>query len=281
MEIYIAVDNVAYLFETHEGTTRLKLTSTTTPSTDTLQEQIRIPALWLVTRRDGVPLFASKPKVGDKPFRILSAESLYGERVQWFEPLADHYREFIWMNPESTTPSSVAGLAFRHLTWTQIIDFSIVERFSVSFASHLSGDWKRSSEGGDSYLMVLVDGDVYWADALGQIPFAVNTYRKYFAEGGSKDSAISQTVKTGIEYGDGNPLIPAADPTNEYDNYMVLRGARWASENFTLEVVHRVVDGFVPRTIEQIRTRYNSFSDIRLRTACDQESLTKYGVWLK
>ena len=41
------------------------------------------------------------------------------------------------------------------------------------------GDWKKSSKGADGYLLVTVGEKSYWADAIGQIPFAVDTMRLY------------------------------------------------------------------------------------------------------
>jgi hypothetical protein len=281
METIVAVYGSSFTFVTDNESTTLRLTSVATPSSDTSPEIINLPSLWLITRGNGTPLFALSPTDGDKTFRVMTAEALYSERIQWFEPLADNYREVIWINPASEIPSSPAGAAFKHLVWKDIIEFSIVERMSISFISRFPGDWKVSSEGGDSYLMVLLEGAVYWADAVGQIPFAVNTFRKYFQEKGAKDAAIVKTVQVGIEYGDGNPLMPISDPTNEYDNFMVLRGAVWASENFSLDVTRNDVEGLVPRSIERVSSRYLAMSDARLRHSCDTASISEYGIWRK
>lgn len=62
----------------------------------------------------------------------------------------------------------------------------------------------------------------YWTDAVGQIPFAVDTYRD--------KQSITKTVQVGIEWGDGT-WAGDADYSNEYDNYFVLRGAIYASKN--------------------------------------------------
>lgn len=280
-ETIVAVYGSSFTFVTDNESTALRLTSVATPSSDTSPEIINLPSLWLITRGNGTPLFALSPTDGDKTFRVMTAEALYSERIQWFEPLADNYREVIWINPTSEIPSSPVGAAFKHLVWKDIIEFSIVERMSISFISRFPGDWKVSSEGGDSYLMVLLEGAVYWADAVGQIPFAVNTFRKYFQEKGAKDAAIVKTVQVGIEYGDGNPLMPISDPTNEYDNFMVLRGAVWASENFSLDVTRNDVEGLVPRSIERVSSRYLAISDARLRHSCDTASISEYGIWCK
>lgn len=60
-----------------------------------------------------------------------------------------------------------------------------------------------------------------------------------------------------------------------------LRGAAWASENFSLDVSRQNVDGLVPRSIEHVSSRYLAVSDIRLRNSCDTASISKYGVWRK
>jgi len=281
METIVTVYGSSLTFVTEDESTTLRLNSVATPDSDTSPEIINLPSLWLITRGNGTPLFALRPIEADKAFRVMTADILYSERIQWFEPLADNYREVIWVNPESELPNSIAGAAFKHLVWKNVIDFAIVERMSISFISRFPGDWKVSSGGGDSYLMVFLEGEIYWADAIGQIPFAVNTFRKYFQEIRAKDAAIVKTIQVGIEYGDGNPLMPVSDPTNEYDNFMVLRGAVWASENFSLDVTHQNVDGLVPRSIELVSSRYLSVSDARLKNSCDTTSLSKYGVWRK
>lgn len=99
---------------------------------------------------------------------------------------------------------------------------------------------------------------------------------------GDPESAIAKTVETGISYCDGNPLIPSADLTNEYDNYMVLRGALWASENFQLTKQKRIIERNIgTREIEQVMTIYKFASDRRLKGPVDAEALAEYGAWLE
>lgn len=96
------------------------------------------------------------------------------------------------------------------------------------------------------------------------------------------ESAVVKTVDTGIAYGDGNPLMPHHDSTNEYDNYMVLRGALWASENFQLSKSRRAIEGNIGgRVLEQMTSVYDASSDRRLKDSIDSKSLAKYGVWLR
>ncbi|MFC2971292.1 hypothetical protein ACFOJE_03535 [Azotobacter bryophylli] len=282
METLITIDGVTYTFETSNGKTELKVQSESTPSEDKKALKIKAPKAWLITRKNGFPLFAVRPKQDEKPFRIITADKLYSEKIQWFEPLADNYRKPIWLHPNSSKPGSEAYSAYKHFTWGQIIDFAIVDRWSISFSTRLQGDWKANSEGGAGFLMVIVDNAPYWTDGVGQIPFAVDTFRKYLEELRTKSAAISKTVRTGMEYGDGNPFSPKDDPTNEYDNYMVLRGALWASENFQLAIRKELFHTpHTVRIIERANTVYQPGSLQYLQNSIAAGSLAQYGEWKK
>ena len=250
METLIAIDGLTHTFETKGGKTELKVATESTPREDKKASKVKVPNVWLITRKNGFPLFAVRPNQGEKYFRIITADKLYSEKIQWFEPLADNYRRRIWLHPDSSKPGSEAHSAYKHFTWKQIIDFAIVDRWPISFAKWLPGDWKANSEGGADFLMVMVENAPYWTDGIGQIPFAVDTFRKYLEELRHTPAAISKTVKTGMEYGDGNPFAPASDASNEYDNYMVLRGLLWASENFQLVITKEPIK--TPQAIRMV-----------------------------
>ncbi|MDH1619943.1 hypothetical protein N5F07_02100 [Pseudomonas chengduensis] len=282
METIITLDGISHIFETKDGKTELKVLAESTPSEDKQPSQIPIPNVWLITRRNGYPLFAIRPEQDEPQFRVITADRLYSEKIQWFEPLADNYRELIWQHPHSATPGSEANSAYKHFTWQQIIEFAIVDRWSINFASGLSGDWKGSSAGGAGFLIVMVGGTPYWTDAIGQIPFAVDTFRKYLEELRSEPAAIRKTVQTGMKYGDGNPFAPGSDPSNEYDNYMVLRGALWASDNFNLVVTSSILH--TPnntRTIERASTVFQPGPLRHLQQSISAESLAAFGEWNK
>lgn len=282
METLITIDGVPHAFETKDGRTELKVQSESTPSEDKKPPKVKVPNVWLITRKNGFPLFAVRPKQGEKPFRIITADKLYSEKIQWFEPLADNYREQIWLHPDSSKPGSEAYSAYKHFSWKQIIDFAIVDRWSISFTKGLPGDWKANSEGGAGFLMVVVENALYWTDGVGQIPFAVDTFRIYFEELRSKPAAISKTVRTGMEYGDGNPFAPENDATSEYDNYMVLRGALWASENFQLVIKKELLQTpNTARMVEKASTVYQPGSMPYLQQPISASSLTQYGEWKK
>jgi hypothetical protein len=281
METLIPLNGTTYTFETdlEKKRTELKLRVQSTPSQHKQPKAQTVPAAWLVTTSNGIPLFALKPRPEDQIFRVLTARQLYATRAQWFEPLADNYRVLIWNNPESATAETTVHAAYKHFTWKQIIEFAKVDRPSISFYSGNAGDWKQASYGGAGYLLVLVDGQPYWADAIGQTPFAVDTFKKYFAQYENKGKAIRKTVETGIGWGDGT-LFGSSDPCNEYDNYMVLRGTLWASENHSLASDEITVPGAdYPITQSISRTVFTPTGDSRMKSPIDPVSASTYGVW--
>lgn len=276
------IHNNNYNLHTINGENSLAYESTDLHEGENNNLIVHAPSVWLITRKNGVPLFGLEPAGPNEDFNTITAELLYERKIQWFDPSADNYRKLLWVHSDAIIVGTEPAQAFKHFQWSDIIDFSIVDRFSISFSSRLSGDWKASALGGDGYLMVLIDGQPYWADAIGQIPFAVDTYRHHLEKSGDVEKSIAETIKTGIAYGDGNPLVPRADLTNEYDNYMILRGALWASENFKLSKQNRTIEGNIGgRTYELTTSIYAPFSDQRLKDPIDTGSITKYGLWLK
>lgn len=204
METIIEISGAPYNFITENGTTRLRFDSQTTASDDTACQTLVIPEIWLITRSNGVPLFALEPELCDKPFRILTATQLYAEKIQWFEPLADFYRNCLWVNPISSVEGSAAYGAFKHHSWQSIINFAIVDRPALMFHRGMPGDWKKQKTGGDEYLLCLVEGAPYWTDALGQIPYAVDTFRLYWQQTNDRDWSMRKTGATGLEWANGN-----------------------------------------------------------------------------
>lgn len=282
METTIKVDGINYIFETSNNKTELKIKSESTPSKDQKPQKIKTPGAWVITRKNGVPLFAVRPIAADKSFRIITAEQLYKEKIQWFEPLADSYRELIWINPTSSVVGSDSYVAYKHYSWADIINFSIIERWSVQFRPGGDGDWKQHPKGGDKYLLVNIEGHPFWADGVGQIPFAVNTYKKFVRASGDKDRATLETVDTGMDAGDGIPYIGTADYTNSYDNFMVLRGSLWASENHQITTTVTQVYGRGQKfDVKKHEVEYRPTSDNKLRSTVKQESVSKYAAWNK
>ncbi len=171
--------------------------------------EVEVPNILIITRKNADVLFVLKGGKKDS-FKIITGQDLYDDfKYQWFEPLADNYRELLYVNDADYVKD-----AYKIFSWDDIAAFSLVDRPSYSFYKSMDGDWKHNPEGGAGYLLVLISGIPYWTDAVGQIPFAVDTYR-------SKQS-ITQTVRMGIKWGDGT-FIGDKDYYNEHDNYFVLR----------------------------------------------------------
>lgn len=281
METIVEVDGVPYTFVTEDGGTALRLDNKTTASNDTDPENLNLPEVWLITRSNGVPLFAVRPEDGDKPFRIIKAETLYAEAVQWFEPLADSYRERVWVNPESSVEGAEAFGAYKHHTWQSIIDFAIVDRESLMYYRNMPGDWKKQKDGGSGFLLCLVEGDPYWTDGLGQIPFAVDTFRMYWQETNDIDSAVRKTGVTGLEWADGSLGGKDEGSENVYDNFIIIRASLWASKNFRRVAGTKSFGGLrgAGGDIPDVSTVFEPTSVDLLETSITADVLAKYKTW--
>ncbi|MGA5656238.1 hypothetical protein [Rahnella contaminans] len=220
------IDGKSYSFRTKDNKTELVIKAKTTPKQDKTAHNVDVPPFIVVTRSNGDILFILKCKDEDI-FQIITAQILYDKyKFQWFKPLADDYRELLYVNENEEVKS-----AYKIFSWDDIAQFANVDRPSLSFRSGGTGDWKGNPEGGNGYLMVLVADIPYWTDAVGQIPFAVDTYRM------SKN--IESTVRTGIKWATGKPLdasLGKIDHSNTYDNFFVLRGALYASEKYNYKI---------------------------------------------
>jgi hypothetical protein len=177
---------------------------------------------------------------GNQQLTILPQHLYDNFKVQWFEPQADNYLPLTEFSPHLRQSASL-----KHFTWEQVAAFAEVDRGMLSYQSGSRGDWKAVKEGGDGYLLVTVDGMPYWADAVGQIPFAVGCFKGVLRGGtvlGNEEEAIVQTLRIGQQFHDGNPLnilsTSKGDVSNNYDNHFVLRGALWASHRY--DVVKKV-----------------------------------------
>jgi hypothetical protein len=282
LETIVTLDGVQYIFVTEKGVASLKLESVTTPSTDIVPQEIIIPDVWLITRRNGVPLFAVRPNAYDKAFRIMTAEELYSEKIQWFEPFADFYREQLWVSPYSSLEGSETFAAYKHHTWESIIDFAIVDRQPLMYHTGLPGDWKKQPGGGDGYLLCYVEGDPYWTDGLGQIPFAVDTFRMYWQQTNDVDIAILKTGATGLEWADGT--LGGSDENgseNVYDNFIIIRACLWASKNFCRVVKMKSFGGLraAGGDVPSVSTIFQPTSNYLLKSSITTETLSKYKVW--
>ncbi|MDV7024833.1 hypothetical protein R4P48_19415 [Atlantibacter subterranea] len=138
----------------------------------------------------------------------------------------------------------------------------------LSFSKGMPGDWKASQKGGAGYLLVQIDGKPYWTDAIGQIPYAVDTFRFYHS--------IEKTVETAKSWADGTPQSEY-DNTNTYDNFFVLRGALYASKRFSYTITQS------ERSYPAVNVSEQTYPvDCNtLSQPISQDQLALYGFWDK
>ncbi|MCD8418576.1 hypothetical protein J2Q11_13045 [Tenacibaculum finnmarkense genomovar finnmarkense] len=203
-----------------------------------------------VTTNKGKYLFSLKPNEKNKS-QTIKAKDLYKKGIQWFCPYVDNYIELIKKNEKLSVFEEL-----KHFSWKQIVDFSEIERWNISYRSSGSGDWKASEEGADGYLLVTINGFPYWADAIGQIPFTVDIYTDNLEDGYSKENSIKETLLVGQKYGDGNIIGGESDFSNGYDNHIILRASLWASNRYDVKVTTRMMKFSTRKTYKAIRKGY-------------------------
>jgi len=189
----------------------------------------------IVTTNAGKYLFSLRASE-DYPAEKITAKDLYDKGIQWFCPHADNYLELLHIDPDLTTFDEL-----KHFTWENIVAFAEVDRWSISFRSGGSGDWKAAATGGDGYVLISVGGYPYWADGIGQIPFAVDTYRENLEDGLPHEAATRSTLSTGQQFGDGSLFGGSSDFSNSYDNHIILRACLWGGSRYRVSTVERML----------------------------------------
>jgi hypothetical protein len=177
---------------------------------------------------------------GKKENTIKTTRQIYNEGIQWFEPEAKNYMELLSVNRNI---GKIEGI--KHFSWDDIINYADNNQSLLGYVyTGYFSDWKSNSEGADGYLLSTVDGKPYWSDAVGQIPFAINAMRSGIGLGAqfpiSKEEAIKNVISLSQTFASG--LIGDKDKSNSYDNLMILRGALFAAERFTVyRASHEVI----------------------------------------
>lgn len=169
---------------------------------------------------------------GQKKIISMSAKQLYDNGIQWFSPTADNYMRLLYM-----AKSIINNKDIKHFTWNDIVQFGEMDRSLLSYRAGGSGDWKAEGKPGDGYLLVTVNYMPYWADAIGQIPFAIACYRSSLKYLSNSRSAEIETYRIGQKFGTGNILksiFSSPDTSNSYDNEMIRRAIRWAKERYII-----------------------------------------------
>ena len=167
------------------------------------------------------------------------------------------------MNPDLKDKEKCEGLGVLYFTWRDIVEFAealyqpVKNRFDlmdfVKYFSGNSGDWKAVDNGAKSYRLVSMEGIPYWADAVGQIPFAINTYKAFYSFANNHTSAKNAVVNIGYIFSKGksselldlrkyiqwdtwfiniDPKLYEKNPNppsdkDSYDNKMIVRAIRY------------------------------------------------------
>ena len=175
----------------------------------------------------------------------LTVRQLYNKGIQWFESSAENYHKLLDVNPDLQDKTKCKGLGVLYFTWRDIVEFAEVDRFSSSFQSGGSGDWKQSPKGARGFILVSMEGIPYWADAVGQIPYAIGVYRNLLSYAGPKD-AKRGVIDNKYYFYDGDPIkgkmrqigilsIPKDELADNYDNKMVDRGLNFAIRKYKIK----------------------------------------------
>ena len=212
-----------------------------------------------IFNKEGIYLFSIEKK--DRTETRLSVSELYKlQGFQWFESGAENYHKLLDVNPDLKDKEKCEGLGVLYFTWRDIVEFAealyqpVKNRFDlmdfVKYFSGRSGDWKAVDNGAKSYRLVSMEGIPYWADAVGQIPFAINTYKAFYSFANNHTSAKNAVVNIGYIFSKGksselldlrkyiqwntnidlkfyeeNPNPPS--DKDSYDNKMILRAIRY------------------------------------------------------
>ena len=169
---------------------------------------------------------------GTKTNTNLTAKELYTKGIQWFAPSADNYMELITINPSIKKLNGI-----KHFSWDDIVQFGEIDRNMFSYRTGGDGDWKADGKPGDGYLLVTVGGFPYWADAIGQIPFALNNYRNNLKAFANHNTAAKETIRIGMKFGSGDILrsiLGSSDYSNSYDNEMIKRAVQWSRQRYKI-----------------------------------------------
>ncbi|MBI4945936.1 MAG: hypothetical protein HY840_06000 [Bacteroidetes bacterium] len=205
--------------------------------------------------------------------KYLSAYGVYDLGIQWFEPEAKNYMKALYTNPNIGTMDGM-----KHFRWDDIANYADNHKSLIGYAwNGAFNDWKAHKEGAEGNYLVTVDGKAYWGDAIGQIPFAINQMRSNLQDGQSMGAAIKNTIESGKNWGGG--LFGSADNSKSYDNFMIMRGALFAAQRFTvlkIPTTHYIEHGMKIESFNihlNIKPANSSF----MGSPIDKKTATKYG----
>lgn len=158
----------------------------------------------------------------------MTVSQLYDKGIQWFEPLAKNY---IPLKSTETELQRSSGVL--HTSFKKIVDWTTESnKGAITYSGVFGTDWKGSSTGGNGFKLAEINGMPYWTDALGQIPFAIDSYEYYLRSsyGNTENGNPTPdywTVQTGVDFSNGLPYVES-DHSTSYDNLMIIRATEWA-----------------------------------------------------
>ena len=174
-----------------------------------------------IFNKEGIYLFNIERK--DRTETRLSTKELYDiGGIQWFESSADNYHKLIDVNPDLQDKEKCEGikdhkgLGILYFTWRDIVEFvdsmapniefsdknkdeKLINYATIYFGGK-KGDWKKAENGAKGYRLVSMEGIPYWADAVGQLPYAINIYRGFLQLTHNKAKAKNATINMGYAF---------------------------------------------------------------------------------
>ncbi|MCI7410299.1 MAG: hypothetical protein MSS67_01070, partial [Helicobacter bilis] len=208
-----------------------------------------------IWNREGIYLFSIERR-GRKETRLSTKELYDIGGIQWFESSAENYHKLIDVNPDLQDKEKCEGLGVLYFTWREVVEFAealyqpVKSRFDltdfIKYFGGNSGDWKAVDNGAKGYILVSMEGIPYWADAVGQIPYAINAYKAFYSLTNNHTSAKNAVVNIGYIFSKGeeselwglrkyiqwnmniDPKLYEKNPNppsdkDSYDNKMILR----------------------------------------------------------
>ncbi len=152
----------------------------------------------------------------DSNARDITAIDVYNNGVQWFAPTADNYMPIDSINPDIQKNERIL-----HVNPKDLYKFAN-GRHPLGYRAEGPGDWKKQVAKG--YFLAEMNGYPYWSDALGQIPFTLDTYRAFKKDPIYKYFPITATKISGRIFGDG---CSKPDFSNSSDNYLIDETVNW------------------------------------------------------
>ncbi|TQR50650.1 hypothetical protein DMC01_12775, partial [Campylobacter troglodytis] len=202
-----------------------------------------------IYNKEGVHLFSLERK-NIKESKLKAKELYEIKGIQWFETSADNYHKLLYVNEKLKDKQECQSLGVLYFTWKEVVEFALIDRYSFQYNPFGNGNWKNAKNGAKGYILVSMEGIPYWADAVGQIPFAINIYKGFLQLTQNKVKAKNATINVGYAFSEGKieqiktfvsnfmdnlcfkddiydeTLNPPTDK-NSYDNKMILRGINY------------------------------------------------------